>query len=205
MDRLLQVAADQDADGNSETSPFADLRADPGRTGLKSLLEIIARLRRIDGLGLPGDLFAAVPPKALQKYRNRAAGERPSELRRHPEPIRYTLGAAFCWQRRKEIIDGLVDLLIQMVHRIGARAERKVVKALLEDLRKVHGKTTLLYRIAAAAVEAPDGIVREVLYPIAGEQTLRDLVREFKATGPAYQREVHTTLRSSYGNHYRRM
>ena len=92
-----------------------------------------------------------------------------------------------------------------MVHRIGARAERKVVRALLEDLRKVHGKTTLLYRIAEAAVETPDGIVREVLYPVAGEQTLRDLVREFKATGPAYQKEVHTTLRSSYGNHYRRM
>ena len=141
----------------------------------------------------------------LQKYRIRAAGERPSELRRHPEPIRYTLVAAFCWQRRKEIIDGLVDLLIQIVHRIGARAERKVVQALLEDLRKVHGKTTLLYRIAEAAVETPDGIVAEVLYPIAGEQTLRDLVREFKATGPAYQREVHTSLRSSYGSHYRRM
>ena len=30
-------------------------------------------------------------------------------------------------------------------------------------------------------------------------------MREFKATGPAYQREVHTTLRSSYGSHYRRM
>ncbi|MBV8607386.1 MAG: Tn3 family transposase [Singulisphaera sp.] len=205
MDRLLQVSADQDTDRKPDTSPFAELRADPGRTGLKSLLEVITRLRHIDGLGLPEDLFAAVPPKVLQEYRIRAAGERPSELRRHPEPIRYTLVAAFCWQRRKEIIDGLVDLLIQMVHRIGARAERKVVRALLEDLRKVHGKTTLLYRIAEAAVETPDGIVREVLYPIAGEQTLRDLVREFKATGPAYQREVHTTLRSSYGNHYRRM
>ena len=132
-------------------------------------------------------------------------GNAPASCDRHPEPIRYTLVAAFCWQRRKEIIDGLVDLLIQMVHRIGARAERKVVKALLEDLRKVHGKTTLLYRIAEAAVGDPDGIVREVLYPIAGEQTLRDLVREFKATGPAYQKEVHTTLRSSYGSHYRRM
>jgi TnpA family transposase len=205
MDRLLQVTADQGGDAIPETSPFAELRADPGRASLKSLLEVVARLRRIDDLGLPADLFAAVPPRVLQKYRVRAAGERPSELRRHPEPVRYTLVAAFCWERRKEIIDGLVDLLIQMVHRIGARAERKVVRVLLEDLRKVHGKTALLYRIAEAAVESPDGIVREVLYPIAGEQTLRDLVREFKATGPAYQREVHTTLRSSYGNHYRRM
>ena len=62
-----------------------------------------------------------------------------------------------------------------------------MVKALLEDLRKVHGKTTLLYRIAEAAVGDPDGIVREVVYPVVGEQTLRDLVKEFKATGPAYR------------------
>ena len=201
MDALLQAPVRVDP----EATPFSELRADPGRASLESVLNEIAKLRRIVALGLPEDLFAGVPPKVLQKYRRRAASEQPRELRMHPEPIRYTLMAAFCWQRRKEIIDGLVDLLIQIVHRIGARAERKVVKALLEDLRKVHGKTALLYRIAEAAVENPDGIVKEVLYPIAGEQTLRDLVREFKATGPAYQREVHTTLRSSYGNHYRRM
>ena len=40
-----------------------------------------------------------------------------------------------------EVLDGLVDLLIQVVHRMGTRAERKVMKTLLEDLRKVHGKT----------------------------------------------------------------
>src|SRR5262249_26587383 len=74
-----------------------------------------------------------------------------------------------------------------------------------EDLRKVHGKTTLLYRIAEAAVGNPDGIVREVLYPVVGEQTLCDLVREFKSTGPAYQKTIHTTMRTSYSSHYRRM
>ena len=141
----------------------------------------------------------------MQKYRRRAATEPPRELRRHPEPTRYTLLAAFCCQRRQEIIDGLVDLLIQVVHRIGARSERKVVKALLHDLRKVHGKTTLLFRVAEAAVDNPDGVVRNVVYPVVGEQTLRDLVREFKATGAAYQREVHATIRTSYGSHYRRM
>lgn len=82
---------------------------------------------------------------------------------------------------------------------------RGSTKALLEDLRRVHGKTALLFRIAEAAVDNPDGMVKDVVYPVVGEQTLHDLVRELKATGAAYQREVHTTIRSSYGNHYRRM
>jgi TnpA family transposase len=205
MDALLQPPRDQGDAGVTEATPFAELRADPGRPSLESVLKEIGKLQRIAALGLPDTLFETTPPKVLEKYRLRAAGEPPRELRRHPEAIRHTLVAAFCWQRRKEIIDGLVDLLIQVVHRIGARAERKVVKALLEDLRKVHGKTTLLYRIAEAAVGNPDGIVRKVLYPVVGEQTLRDLVREFKSTGPAYQKTVHTTMRTSYSSHYRRM
>ena len=78
-------------------------------------------------------------------------------------------------------------------------------KALLRDLKRVRGKTRLLYAMAEAAVEQPDGLVRDVVYPVAvGEQTLRDLVREYKATG-SYDRQVQVTMRSSYSNHYRRM
>jgi TnpA family transposase len=139
------------------------------------------------------------------KYRLRAAAVPPREVRLHPEPIRYTLLAAFCWQRRQEIIDGLVDLLIQIVHRISVRAEKKVVDELLGDLQKVRGKTTLLFKMAEAALEHPNGVVREVLYPVVSEQTLSDLVKEYRAHGPTYRRHVYTILRASYSGHYRRM
>ncbi|MGH8067915.1 MAG: hypothetical protein ACRERE_22355 [Candidatus Entotheonellia bacterium] len=72
-------------------------------------------------------------------------------MRHHPAPVRYTLLAAFCWQRRRDIIDGLVDLLVLVIHRIGVRAEHKVVQGFLRDLQRVDGKTTLLYKLAEAA------------------------------------------------------
>jgi len=37
-----------------------------------------------------------------------------------------------------------------------------------------------------------------------GEQTLRELVDEYKAKGPVYRRTVQTTLKASYSNYYRR-
>jgi hypothetical protein len=42
-----------------------------------------------------------------------------------------------------------------------------------------------------------------VVYPAVsgGEQTLRELVHEFKTKGPVYRQ---TTLKASYSNHYRR-
>ena len=107
--------------------------------------------------------------------------------------------------RRREITDDLVELLIRLVHRISVRAERKVVQELIRDIRKVRGKTTLLFRLAEAAVEPPDGIVRDVLFPVIGERTLEDLVEEYRSTGPAYLKKIHTVVRASYSGHYRRM
>ena len=141
----------------------------------------------------------------IRTYRQRAVSEDIRELRRHPDPIRYTLLAAFFWCRGREITDNLVELIIQIVHRIGARAERKVEKEFLRDFRKVSGKTNVLFRMAEKAVEQPDGIVRDVLFPVVGEDKLKDIVKEMKHTGPSYKQKVHTVMRSSYGTHYRRM
>lgn len=87
---------------------------------------------------------------------------------------------------------------------IGARAENRVEQELLDGLKRVGGKQNLLFEMAGAAVEKPDGTVREVLFPVVGEQTLRDLVRESKATGPTYRTTLRATIRSSYRGHYRR-
>jgi len=64
------------------------------------------------------------------------------------------------------------------------------VKELLNDFKKVHGKTTILFKLAETALNNPDRIVREVLFPVVGEQTLMELVKEYKSTVPAYQKEV---------------
>ncbi len=184
---------------------FRELVSDPGRIGLDSLLQEIEKLRIVRDIQLPPDLFYGVPPKMIRTYRQRAVSEDIRELRRHPDPIRYTLLAAFFWCRGREITDNLVELIIQIVHRIGARAERKVEKEFLRDFRKVSGKTNVLFRMAEKAVEQPDGIIRDVLFPVVGEDTLKDIVKEMKHTGPAYRQKVHTVMRSSYGTHYRRM
>jgi hypothetical protein len=62
-------------------------------------------------------------------------------LRRHSPALRATLLAAFCHRRMQELTDTLVELLISLIHRIGAKAERKVEKELLDDLKRISGKT----------------------------------------------------------------
>lgn len=211
IDALLTTSdtGDEENQNGSEettkTSLFNYLNSDPGRASLDSFLSEITKLQHIRQIGLPDDLFQQVSVKVLHTYKIRAATEPPRELRWHPEPIRYTLVAAFCWIRAQEVIDNLVDLLMQIVHGIGARAERRVDIQLMRDFKKVGGKHNLLYRIADASLEQPSGTVKEVIYPVVSEQTLKDLVKEFKANGTAYREKVHTVIRSSYSRHYRRI
>ncbi len=71
--------------------------------------------------------------------------------------------AAVCWARQAEIIDSLADLLIGLIHRITIRAERRVKTVLLADVKRIAGKTAMLYRIAEVAVDHPDQTVEDVI------------------------------------------
>ncbi len=181
------------------------LRNNPGRPNLASILDELAKLELVKKIDLPRDLFEQVSTHQLERYRRQVEVEAPFELRRHPNPIRMTLLAAFVHLRGRSLTDGLVDLLIETIHHIGARAERKVERELLDDLKRVTGKHNLLFELADAALGKPDGIVRDVVFPVVQEETLRNLVKEWKATGPTYRTTLRTVIRNSYKGHYRRM
>ena len=184
---------------------LATLRTDPGRASLASVRDELAKLAAIRAVALPAGLFAEVGRHELALYRQRVAVEAPYELRRHPDAARRTWLAAYAHLRGRELTDGLVDLLIETVHAIGARAERTVERELLDDLKRVTGKQSLLFQVADAALAHPDGTVRAVVFPVVAEGTLRDLVREWKATGPTYRTTLRTVIRTAYRAHYRRV
>jgi TnpA family transposase len=211
LEALLQpgsaAESGSDGDGQPGTAPalLLQLRGDPGRPSLASVQAELARLELVRGIKRPADLFDQVLPQELERYRRRVAVEAPHELRRHPEAARLTWLAAFVHLRGRQLTDSLVDLLTETIHQIGARAERRVDRELRDDLKRVSGKQNLLFELAGAALDQPDGVVREVVFPVVGEQTLRDLVKEWKATGPTYRTTLRTVIRNSYKGHYRRM
>jgi hypothetical protein len=98
----------------------------------------------------------------------------------------------------------MIELLINIIHKIGAKAEKRVVSEILQDIKKVHNKHSLLYLLADAALAKPEGTIEDVIFPVVGRQTLKDIVKEFQYSG-SYQRKIHTKMRTSYSHHYRRM
>jgi len=195
----------EQSDKKSKMSDFAFLKTDPGAVGLDSFLTEIEKLKRIRAVGLPTNLFEGSSPKLVKTYRHRAATETPYLLRQHKDSIRYTLMAAFCIQRAQEITDSLIEILTTIIKRIDNRAEKRINQELIEEFKKVSGKTHLLYRIAEVSIAEPGGTIEGVIFPVVSLKTFKDLVAEYKATGLAYKRRVHNVMRASFANHYRRM
>jgi len=197
---LFVAEPDEDDPGAQAESVLGLIKSAPGNVSLDSMMVEIAKLESVRAVGLPAGLFTDVAPRVLDGWRARAVVEAPSHLRRHAQPMTVTLLAALVHRREREITDTLVELLIATVHRIGARAERRVTNELINAFKRVTGKENILFSIAEAALAQPDDAVRDVVFPAVsgGEQTLRELVHEFKTTGPVYRRTVQTTLKASY-------
>ncbi|MFI8186509.1 DUF4158 domain-containing protein [Actinacidiphila glaucinigra] len=166
--RLLSLVAE---DNEAGTALLAALKRDPGAVGLDSLLTEITKLNDVRKLGLPDRLFTDCSEKLVAAWRARAIKMHPSDFRDTSEDVRITLLAVLCSSRQAEITDALVDLLVALVHKINARAERRVEKQLTAELKKVRGKEGILFKLATAAVDKPDEVVRRALFPVVGEKT----------------------------------
>ena len=180
LEALIAVSDDE------EDNVLGLIKAAPGNVSLETMLVEISKLEAIRAAGLPAGLFDGVDARIIAGWRARAAVESPVHLREHPQPTKLALLCALLYLREREVTDALAQLLISTIHRINARSEEKVITELVKDFKRVTGKETLLRKIAEASLGTPDDTVREVIFPVVGgEQTLQDLVAEYRRRAPS--------------------
>ena len=189
--------------------PIHELKVGAGEAKVKNIKRVCTRLMQLQDIDLPEDLFKDIPLRFLRQYRQQVSVESPSHIRRRlKSPKRkaqaITMLAAFCWVRQQEITDDLADLFIRVLKDIRLRAKYNEEKRLLNDFIRVDGKQQLLFRLAHSMLDNPDGIIREVLYPVIGETRLQALVEESKNKGE-YYKSVQMKVTASYSYHYRQI
>ena len=188
-----------------EEIPLNQLKEEAGGVSLNSLSAELSKLEIVQKVALPEDLFSHLCESIVDRYRLRVATETLTEVRRHPDPIRYTLLAAFCWVRSQEIIDTVVELLIQLVHRMERRSKKRVSEDVVAKAQGREDHDQLLYKIALASLAEPEGLVKDVIYPIVGEERLEKLIDRLDEGGGSFRERLVARLRSAYTHHYRRM
>ena len=187
-----------------EDTGFQRLKDDVGAATLDSVLLAARKASFVEELGLPMDILDDVERGWVLRLARQVEGETASEMRRHAPEKRLGLLAVYLMHRRSQLIDGLIDLFLEVVHRLATRSRRKVIQGIAADIGAVHGKERLLVEIAMAALDHPDGRIEDVIFPIAGAAKLRAVIDEHRAKGTLDAR-IQQTMRGSYASHYRRM
>lgn len=181
------------------------LKQEAGGVSSKSLTTELSKLQTIQQLRLPQGLFTDLDNNIVERYRLRVVTETLTELRQHPEPIRYTMLAAFCWLRSQEIIDNIVELFILLVHRLESRSRKRAAAEVVANAQENKGHDKLLYQIALAALAEPEGTVKEVIYPVVNEAQLETVVDTLGESSGTFRERFQTKLRSAYTHYYRRL
>ena len=162
IEALLSAGIDDDAEtaaAGGEPDPEEDalsaVKASPGNVSLATMIAELRKLQIVRQVDLPPDVFAGIAANVVTAWRARAAVESPSHLARHDQPVRLVLLAALLHLREREITDTLVELLNQTVHKINARAEKKVTDELVKEFKRVRNKNAMLHRIAEVSLRSP--------------------------------------------------
>ena len=181
------------------------LKEEAGAVSLKSLSAELFKLEVLREVNLPEELFSHLYDPIVERYRLRVATETLTELRCHPSAIRYTLLAAFCWSRSQEIIDNIVELFIQLIHRMERWSKNRVSEEVVAKAQSNDDNDRILYQIALVSLAEPEGLVKDVIYPIAGEEKLEKLIDSLGEDNDTFRERLMKKLRSAYNHHYRQM
>ncbi|HRH44988.1 MAG TPA: DUF4158 domain-containing protein [Pyrinomonadaceae bacterium] len=142
----------------SSISVLTWLRGEPDQLKLETVRTELKKLSVLRDLSLPTDLFNSFSLKVVGLFRRRLLAEILPEIRRHAPALQTSLLASFAYLRQQEVIDNLIELLLNLAHHLNLKAEKKVVKQIIGEIKRVAGKQSILLRLAETAVANPDGI-----------------------------------------------
>jgi hypothetical protein len=185
---------------------YEGIKKNPGKFGLKTLLNEISRLQIINSFKISAECHLQdIPEEVLKLLRERAAPEGSFQMKRHPLNIRYAFLAVLFHFRRMELTDNIVDIFLELIHRIDKKADRKLEHDLVSNIQSVYKKREILYKLAKASTQNPDGIVKSVVFSVIGEDVLQQIITEYEGKELNYDSHRAQEKTGKYIHSHRRM
>lgn len=172
---------------------------------LDSILDLMEQLSILNRFNFDLAPIRAMPRKRIIHFSDAFTRLNPSDLKQMVDNKRCANLLLYCYTRKEDIIDKTIDMFNRIIRNVIHKSEKRVVKKLINDIKKVYGKDTILFNIAEVCLQQPDGTIRDNIFPIIGQDKLKSIIDEYKKKGPKYQSLLYQQIRSSYASHYRRM
>lgn len=186
-------------------SAFDKLKSLSGKAGVENFSKEADKLKRVKEITLPAEILKNIPPKLLRILSRRATNEKAGEMKTHPAQIRYTLLVCFLLTRNAEITDNLGQMFLEILQKLERGSEKEVDKEIIGDFKRVDGKPQILYRVACAVTENPNGNVSDVVFKCVKEDVFQDIIVEHESGGSFYRTRQRYFLKNKYVRHYQRI
>jgi hypothetical protein len=183
------------------------MKSKAGRLGMPSILEEIRKLNFIRQFNLEPEIcFRGFSQEVLRYFKKRALPENSYQMDRHPAPICHTYMSVLLYFLQQKITDNIIRSFMELIRRIEKKADKSLEKKLIKNIKKVYGKSNILYKIAKASTENPDGTVEEVVFKTVSHDILKRIVEEFDTDnqGADYESSRTKIIKTKYSRHYRR-
>lgn len=202
IDTLLNSAVDEELNEkqrSKEISLYTLKKGIPGAK-LKHVQFSIEKYQSIRAFWLPDNNISGFHRKLLLKYYDRIMAYSPSHIKEFDEQAKYATMVIFCHVRSEILADNLTDLFVKLVKKIKNASETHVNKTVVKEIKRVEGKFDILYKLADASLEFPDGIIKDTIYPVVDIETLKRLKEDLSQRGNWYQKQVRIKMRSLYSH-----
>jgi len=181
------------------------LNKDFNNPSLDSMLCLIDQWRILNTVNLDFLMKMSLPRKRILYYAESFTRLNPSDLKRMSDKHRCAHLVFYSYIRKQRITDKIIDMFNCITRNVIHKSEKRIIKKLISQVKKVYGKDTLLFNIAQVCISDPDKTIRDKIYPIADGDKLQHIIEEYKKKGSKYQSILHQQIRSSYASYYRRM
>jgi hypothetical protein len=125
VDQLFQV------DAATRQAPWNQLKADPGRSTLTQLRDLVTRLHWLTPLNVGATAFATIPAVKVQQFATEARSLDAARMQRLAPAKRATLAAALVKTQVAQTLDDLGEMFIKRMRRIHHKGQ-----AALEEYRR---------------------------------------------------------------------
>jgi len=202
---LLIVGNESENDDNEYNLSFKDFKKAPEGINVDSSLYEIEKLKSIEALHLPEKVFKDISEKIVEKFYRRVNAEELSEVLAHPNEIKYSLLYIFFMHKKAQITDNLSNLLSETIHKLESKAESKLKNEYISQAKKgkLFNKKDIAIKLAQAALDNPEGRVKDVIYSVIDKEALKNFIEELQNSDKDYDDKSYKIIRASYQRNYR--
>ena len=179
------------------------LQKEPKGLSLKEILEEGKKIRRIQSYNL-GE-YSSLSETLINKHYNHVLIAAPSQIRKYSEVKKVAVLGCFCFVRSMQSADYLIDMFVQLAHKITKRAKQKLLQEFWNNRKIIYNKGELLKSMANVSIKNPKGIIEEKIYPVVSKEELEKILTGSQSYEEFSRERKYHYMRSSYIHHYKAM